>query len=280
MNGCFYVHRRIFDHWIWQNPVQGFRWVDLIGIAAWKGHPMFIKSSRIDLQRGQLAISVRGLARRWKTNNRVVSSFIKILESAGMITCDRSSHSWMIITICNYDKYQNLSDWSPAVDDSEDDSAGVLIDPKEDLSDKNGQKGHHRRHQNKEYNNIINKKNSSSTSVREVNLKFYEELKNDEVVIVEIAEGLRSSREKVLELADSFIHATNIAEKSHSDFLDFKKHFYFWAYNQLEKQKRYGPGKKETGGGADNASPDKYETRRGFDAGDHSEEDYSTSFSV
>lgn len=277
MNGCFYLDRRIFDHWIWQNPIQGFRWVDLIGIAVWKDHTIFVKSNRIDLKRGQIAISVRGLARRWKTNNRVASSFIKLLETAGMVTCDRSNRSWMVISICNYEKYQNPYARGQDFDYSQSEPVGVLIDPVENLSEENGQKGHQKRHPNKEDNNIINN-NSSSSSTREENLKFFENLKNNKNEIEDLANLLECETEKIRTMMKKFI--IEVVDEEHGSAGKFRTHFINWARKHLEIQnsKNNGNGEQKSKSSAGGTSEDRFANRRGTDAKDHAEEDYIGTF--
>ena len=102
MNGWIQFHRQIMEHWVWQDQKQGYRWAELMMLAAWKSETVVYRNCRIEVQRGQLVTSIRALARRWKTNNRVVSSFIKILEGTKMIECDRTNKQWLIITISNY----------------------------------------------------------------------------------------------------------------------------------------------------------------------------------
>ena len=43
--------------------------------------------------------------KRWNTNNHIVTDTLKLFELAGMISVDRK-RNWMVITICNYEKYQ------------------------------------------------------------------------------------------------------------------------------------------------------------------------------
>ena len=116
------------EHWIWQDQKQGYRWAELMMLAAWQNEQVFYRNNCIEVKRGQLVTSIRALARRWKTNNRVVSSFIKILEKAKMIECDRSNKQWLIITICNYEKFQNVASSNQNPDDFEPNSIGILAD--------------------------------------------------------------------------------------------------------------------------------------------------------
>jgi hypothetical protein len=61
-----------------------------------------------------------------------------------------------------------------------------------------------------------------------------------------------------------------------------KKHFMNVLRYKVDdlKRKQNGRNNQKSESGGNSQTRDKYETRRGFDAGDHSAEDYSTSFSV
>ena len=286
MRGWIALYRSIIDHWIWNTSSRRLqRWIDLIFLATWQPEKeVFFGSGLVKVKRGQYATSTRRLMQRWHTNNHVVGDTLKLFESAGMISIDRK-RNWMIITVCNYEKYQFAALKAQSMlGDGED--MGHLMS---ELNGQNMSPSLHSEMQesggvqlqnqllNKEDNNI--KKNNSSSSVREWNLKFFEDLKNNEVVIQEMKEALRCSDQQVLDLLETFVREVNISEKSHVDSNDFKKHFYYWAKMDLGNQKRNGTRRKQTEAGGED-SQDKYEARRGFDAGDHTEEDYSTSFSV
>lgn len=191
MNGWIQFHRQIMEHWVWQDQKQGYRWAELMMLAAWKSETVVYRNCRIEVQRGQLVTSIRALARRWKTNNRVVSSFIKILEGTRMIECDRSNKQWLIITISNYEKFQNVASSNQNPDEFEPNSIGILADSNVGIGEKNEKKkakneqqGHHSRHHDN--NNIINN-NSSSSFAREKNEIYYFDLKNDDQEIEELA---------------------------------------------------------------------------------------------
>ncbi len=109
MKGWIQLHRSLTEHWIWHDNKQAIRWIDLLILASWKKQTVYYRSNSIELKRGQLATSVRALARRWKSNNRVVSQFLKLLEKAEMIECNRQNRQWIIVTIIDYDKTQNVA---------------------------------------------------------------------------------------------------------------------------------------------------------------------------
>ena len=107
MRGWIALYRSIIDHWIWNTSSRRLqRWIDLIFLATWQPEKeVFFGSGLVKVKRGQYATSTRRLMQRWHTNNHVVSDTLKLFESAGMISIDRK-RNWMIITVCNYEKYQ------------------------------------------------------------------------------------------------------------------------------------------------------------------------------
>ena len=287
MNGWIQVHRCITEHWIWQDALQGFRWIDLLILATWRSETRYHRSNRIDLKRGQIAISIRGLARRWKTNNRVASSFITLLESAGMIKCDRSNPSLMIITICGYDKTQKEATKNQVPDDLELNPIGIIPDPEEEESGGgqpdgagNGlQPGHHNMKNKK---NIINNNSSSSSSREEKQNFFVEKFKADTKVLARAVENLGCSQEKILEMLKLYSNEMIITDEDAEDYSAFKTHFYNWARKHLEinKKKENGNGKqksesKSTGGGKND---DRFSPRRGTDPGSHASHDFKGKF--
>lgn len=83
-----------------EKACTSFAWIDLIGLANWKDTD--------DLKRGQLRASHKFLVGRWNWSRGKVGKFLSELEQKG--TIERRSgarHQPDILTICNYDEYQN-----------------------------------------------------------------------------------------------------------------------------------------------------------------------------
>ena len=100
-SGYFYVYRSIWDEdWphIWR-----WWWIDMIHMAKWKDTKT--------LKRGQLAESLRQLAKRWHVAPSTVARFLRELESKGAISRNThatpTQHPASVITIINYEAYQN-----------------------------------------------------------------------------------------------------------------------------------------------------------------------------
>jgi hypothetical protein len=94
------------------NPVFGKEpftertaWIWLIEEAAWKTARRRVGAVIVDVQRGQLAASVRFLAEAWGWSKSRVERFLGRLTNEQMIGTHAGT-GVTIITICNYDKYQ------------------------------------------------------------------------------------------------------------------------------------------------------------------------------
>ena len=97
---------------LWSDPdfddgpmSQREAWIWLIAEAAWKPHKVRRNNAIIELQRGQVAHSIRFIAEAWGWHRARVERFLKALKNRDMIeTAAETGVS--VITICNYDKYQ------------------------------------------------------------------------------------------------------------------------------------------------------------------------------
>ena len=109
--GFVSVDRGVFDHPMFAPEpfTEREAWLWMIAEAAWK--PMTVRAGRFVLQidRGQIACSLRFLATRWKWPETSVRRFLSRLAAGGddaLVVID-AAQSVTRITICNYDKYQN-----------------------------------------------------------------------------------------------------------------------------------------------------------------------------
>jgi hypothetical protein len=107
MSGYFVVQRNLFDHVDFADEpfTEREAWLWLISEAAWKPKRVRFGSGSIELQRGELAHSLRFMAEKWKWSVKRVRGAIDRAEKQGRITRKRA-HDGAVITICNYDKYQ------------------------------------------------------------------------------------------------------------------------------------------------------------------------------
>lgn len=102
---------------LWDDPAfkrqplterEAFIW--LIMEARWRGGERRIGHEVIELERGQLAASVRFIADAWGWPKSTVSRYLDRLVSRGMINRDSSGTATGVLTLCNYDKYQGPRD--------------------------------------------------------------------------------------------------------------------------------------------------------------------------
>jgi hypothetical protein len=109
--GYYRMHRGWMDHPVLRGGKFSRRdaWVWLIEHASWTNRRFEIEGRTVELKRGQLTASVRYLATAWGWPKSVVARFITRLKTGTMIGTD-SGTGQLIITICNYDKYQASDD--------------------------------------------------------------------------------------------------------------------------------------------------------------------------
>lgn len=108
--GVFAVDRGIWEHPEFADEpfTEREAWQWLICEAAFKARKKRIGATVFDLERGQLACSLRFMAEAWQWKKDKVARFLKRLETATMIaTAPR--HDATVITVCKYDRYQRVS---------------------------------------------------------------------------------------------------------------------------------------------------------------------------
>ena len=109
MEGWIKIYRSIQDHWVYQDPFTYWWWTDMLFLAAYKDKRVREKRQLVEVKRGQLVGSISYFKERWGTSKDKVIDFLKLLESDGMIL-KKTDRNVTIITICNYESYQDSSD--------------------------------------------------------------------------------------------------------------------------------------------------------------------------
>jgi hypothetical protein len=108
--GVFAVDRGLWDHPSFADEAMSEReaFIWLIGEAAYKPRKVRIEGRVVEIQRGQVAHSLRFMADKWGWQHARVQRFLKRLVNSQII--DTSSDTGQtIITLCNYNKYQRVS---------------------------------------------------------------------------------------------------------------------------------------------------------------------------
>lgn len=111
--GFIKLWRKIVNNSFWTADrfSRGQAWVDLLILANYEPKTARMRGINVRMRRGQLALSKVSLAKRWGWNERTVSRFLSELESEGMIQT-KSGNITTIISICNYNQYQDRTDQS------------------------------------------------------------------------------------------------------------------------------------------------------------------------
>lgn len=112
MQGWIKLHRKIQDHWIYQEKRKFSRfeaWIDLLMMVNHEDAKVILGNEIVEVKRGQRITSIRQLCDRWGWSNTKVTQFLKLLQSDGMATV-KSDSKKTLITIENYDLYQGDDD--------------------------------------------------------------------------------------------------------------------------------------------------------------------------
>ena len=122
--GAFFVHRGIWEHTSFDDEpfTQREAWIWLISEAAYRPFKKRIAGHVIELQRGQVCHSQRFLAKAWGWTDSKVRRFLDRLKTDAMIDAE-TTQSYSIITICNYDAYQDFASQKDAETDAPFDAA-------------------------------------------------------------------------------------------------------------------------------------------------------------
>ncbi len=107
-DGWIKIHRSILDDELYfsEKFTKMQAWIDLLLLAEYKPRAFYVRGIQVKLERGQLAVSIRDLAARWKWGVNKVQSFIKELVVSEKLNTQKSSVI-TIITVCKYDYYQD-----------------------------------------------------------------------------------------------------------------------------------------------------------------------------
>jgi hypothetical protein len=108
MSGYFYLQRGLFEHPLFQSKAafsERESWIWLIEKTNFEDGIYRFKSSVFSLKRGQYAGSYRSLAKSFNWSTDRVIRVIKLWFNQQMVELD-TRHGFVLITLCNYEKYQ------------------------------------------------------------------------------------------------------------------------------------------------------------------------------
>lgn len=125
-NGWIKISRNITSHWLWQDAERLKWWLDLLFMASWEDKEVLHDAHKFTLHRGQMIASISFLAERWGRNNNTIIKYLKLLEAENMIIRKVLHRQTAIITICNYESYQDKGD--KIIDRQIDSKANTIVD--------------------------------------------------------------------------------------------------------------------------------------------------------
>ena len=112
--GVFAIDRGLFDHERFTDEpfTEREAWMWMIGQAAFKPYRKRVGSIVVNLQRGQMAHSLRFMAEKWKWAEPRVRRFLSKLKGcppkSDALIDARTDAGVTVISICKYDAYQDL----------------------------------------------------------------------------------------------------------------------------------------------------------------------------
>ena len=132
-DGWIKIYRSIVDDELYfaEKFTRLQAWLDLLLLAEYMPREFYIRGIPVKLERGQLAVSIRNLASRWKWGVNKVQDFIKELKSCGKIDTQKSN-TINVIIICKYDKYQSDEPIKKSETDTQVDTLNVKTDTQAD----------------------------------------------------------------------------------------------------------------------------------------------------
>lgn len=228
MEGWFKIYRRITEHWLWNNAERLKWWFDLLFMAAWEDKKVMHDSHMFVLKRGQIIASISFLVERWERSKPTIIKFLNMLEEDGMITRKVIYRQTPIITICNYEKYQDndSNDVDTLIDTQVYRQVDTIVYPI------------------KEYKEYKEKKENISTSTgaracddditREI-----EDMKTDISWIESICMKFHLKAEDMDRYFNEFMQECKCnGKKYHQNITDAESHFYGWMRKRLSDSKK------------------------------------------
>lgn len=130
MIGWIKLHRKIQDHWIYQEKRKFSRyeaWLDLLMLANHKDNKVLLGNELLLVEKGSFITSELKLMERWSWGKGKLRSFLEMLESDGMII-RKTDRKKTTITICNYSVYHDSEETNRPQADHERTMNGLSAD--------------------------------------------------------------------------------------------------------------------------------------------------------
>ena len=103
------ISRKIFEHQFWCEGRVYSRfeaWLDIVQSTRFEDAELLVGNRIINIKRGQLPVSLRYLADRWKWSTKKVNNYLDLLQHAQMVKKETLKETGQtLLNICNYDRY-------------------------------------------------------------------------------------------------------------------------------------------------------------------------------
>ena len=258
-------------------------WLDLLLLAEWKdGNVIYIRGNKVVINRGEIAMSIAELCKRWKYSKLTVRKRLQEFVDSGMIVI-KKTRIINTIAIINYDKYQsvenvdetevgnfsynNLNAKSNPQKQSVSNTLSTIYKGNDFISDPQTNP------QNDPQTNPLYKKkeknillSSSTAHARTHEGGFVGELLKEEIWIEQMCMKHKISKVDLEAWLNEFQLDAECRGKKHDNISDAKQHFNDWLRIQLKIKND-----------ADNRKESKIQ-RRGFERAVSKAEDYTHTF--
>jgi len=117
VSGYIRLHRSLLGHHAFRNDAEAMAFAWMVAKAAWREVRVRYKGHGVHLQRGQLCVSQRDMAAALDRDKAWVERLWRRMISEAMIETRREAAA-MVITICNYDRFQVISEDSEAANEA------------------------------------------------------------------------------------------------------------------------------------------------------------------
>ena len=103
--GWISIHRKLRQHWLWQDPVKLKWWLDILLSVNHTEAKVNLGYELFDCKKGQSLKSLKRWGDEWGVSKDTARNFLKLLEKDKMITLENVGKSTRL-TVCKYDSYQ------------------------------------------------------------------------------------------------------------------------------------------------------------------------------
>lgn len=256
MAGWIKVYRDLADHWLADDLEKLGWWTILLLKVNHEDKKVLSGNQLVELKKGQIIASLSYLASLWKTSKRTAERFVELLEGDNMVSrC--TSRKVTILTICNYESYQEKKTGKRA-DECVDDEPISIQQVSETKKEK------------KIYN--LDDNISAHAYTREVEpISAYAERYRQEGIWADVAMPCKVSIAQAQAIFEEFIVEQSHNESSYSDYPEFKRHFLNYLRSRAERLRQ--SSKQES-----NGNINRQNQRRGVQVVANKVEDYEGPF--